>query len=91
MDQYYFTVYILYSFEHNIFYTGYTTNLIQRFRDHNFNNYKSFTSRHRPWVVLYTECFFTRSEALAREKYLKTGVGREFIKNIIFPKYSILW
>jgi putative endonuclease len=86
-----FTVYILYSFENKIFYTGYTSDLMKRFRDHNVNNYKSFTSKHRPWVVLYTECYFTKSEAMAREKYLKTGMGREFIKNIIFPKYSILW
>jgi putative endonuclease len=27
--------------------------------------------------------FNSKSEAMKREKYLKTGIGREFIKNII--------
>jgi putative endonuclease len=33
--------------------------------------------------VIYVEVFYSKTEALKREKYLKTGVGREFVKNII--------
>ena len=79
-----FTVYVLFSFQNNMFYTGFTSDLVKRFHDHNVNNIDGFTRKHRPWIVLYTECFATKSEAMAREKYLKTGIGREFIKNTIF-------
>ncbi len=87
----YFTVYVLFSFENNTLYTGFTSNIIKRYHDHNFNNTAGYTIKYRPWVVLYSEIYTVKKDALIREKYLKTGVGRDFIKNIIFPKYSILW
>jgi putative endonuclease len=86
-----YTVYILYSFKQKINYTGYTSNLIKRFKDHNVNNTKGFTTKYRPWIVLYTEEYGTRKEAMMREKFLKSGRGRAFVKEDIFPKYSILW
>ena len=91
MDVEYYTVYVLYSFENTIFYTGFTTNIIKRFHDHNHNNITGFTVKNRPWVVFYTEIYTSKKEAMAREKYLKTGVGRDFIKKKIFSIYSILW
>ncbi|MBP6237116.1 MAG: GIY-YIG nuclease family protein [Saprospiraceae bacterium] len=39
----------------NIFYTGFTSNLIKRFHDHNSFNLTGFTVKHRPWIVFYTE------------------------------------
>jgi putative endonuclease len=86
-----YTVYVIFSFKNNIFYTGYTSNLVKRFNDHNYNNISGFTVKYRPWVVLYSEIFYTKSDALSREKYLKSGVGREFIRTSVFPIYSLLW
>ena len=86
-----FTVYVLYSFENEIFYTGYTSDLVKRFHDHNTHNTNGFTVKYRPWIVLYTEIFTTKSSAISREKELKSGVGREYIKKIVFPKYKNLW
>ena len=73
-------VYILYSFAHRKTYTGYTSNLIQRFYSHNFLNNTDWTRNYRPWVVVYFEVLETKSAALAREKELKSGKGRDWIK-----------
>ncbi|PCJ27442.1 MAG: endonuclease [Flavobacteriales bacterium] len=72
-------VYVLRSdkFERN--YTGFTTNLANRLKEHNSG--KTISTRpYKPWKILYSECFSTKKEALDREKYLKSGIGREFIK-----------
>jgi len=78
MDE--FVVYILYSEKFNKNYTGFTSNLIERFKSHNI---LGFTIKFRPWKVIYVEFFNSKTEAMKREKYLKTGIGREFIKNLI--------
>ncbi len=74
-----FTVYVLYSSIHDKIYIGYTSNLIQRIWNHNFGKDKSFTKNFRPWLVIYCEYFETKSEAMRREKELKTFQGRKFI------------
>jgi putative endonuclease len=37
----------------------------------------------RPWEVIYLEFFYSKPDAMKREKYLKSGVGREFIQKFI--------
>jgi putative endonuclease len=78
-----FVVYILYSERFNKNYTGFTSNLIERFKSHNHLAVKGYTLKFRPWKVIHLEFFTSKLEAMKREKYLKTGIGREFIKNII--------
>ena len=78
-----FTVYILYSFVHNKTYTGYSSNLIQRFYSHNIYSNTDWTRQYRPWVVIYCEIVETKSEALKREKELKSGTGREWVQKKI--------
>ncbi|WP_426486238.1 GIY-YIG nuclease family protein [Flavobacterium sp. 2] len=78
-----FVVYILYSEKFNKNYTGYTSNLIERFKSHNLLGTKGYTLKFRPWKVIHVEFFNSKSEVMKREKYLKTGIGREFIKNLI--------
>ncbi|MES2240179.1 MAG: GIY-YIG nuclease family protein [Bacteroidota bacterium] len=78
-----FVVYILYSEKFNKNYTGFTSNLIERFKSHNFIGTKGYTLKFRPWEVIYVEFFPSKAEAIKREKYLKTGIGRTFIKNLI--------
>lgn len=77
-----FIVYVLYSEKFNRTYTGLTNNLERRLREHNSKRNKS-TKAYVPWKVIYTEEFDTRIEARKREKYLKSGIGRDFIKTII--------
>ncbi|OXB03818.1 endonuclease [Flavobacterium plurextorum] len=78
-----FVIYILYSEKFNKNYTGFTSNLIKRFKSHNLLTTKGYTIKFRPWTIIHIEFFNSKSEAMKREKYLKTGIGREFIKNII--------
>jgi len=57
--------------------------LIQRFKSHNFLETKGYTLKFRAWEVIHVDFFDSKSEAMKREKFLKPGVGREFIKNLI--------
>ncbi len=78
-----FVVYILFSEDYGKTYVGFTSNLIERFKSHNYLSKKGYTIKFRPWQVIYVDFFTTKSEALKREKILKTGKGREFIKEMI--------
>ena len=79
-----YVVYVLYSEKFEMHYTGCTTSLISRFHSHNHFSKKGFTIKYRPWKVIHVEFFNSKSDALKREKYLKTGKGRDFIKNIVY-------
>ena len=81
MDE--FVVYILYSKAYSKTYVGFTSNLIERFKSHNYLSKKGYTIKFRPWTVIHVEFFTTKSEALKREKLFKSGKGREFIIEII--------
>ena len=76
-----FTVYVLHSRAYHKHYTGYTTDLQERLRSHNELG-KDWTKSYRPWLLIYTKEFETKAEAIAYEKWLKSGIGRDFIKSI---------
>lgn len=58
-----------------------TIDLDRRLREHNIG--KSRTTRpYRPFKLIHTEVFSTRLEARAREKQLKSGYGKEFLKQL---------
>ncbi|MFD2600960.1 GIY-YIG nuclease family protein [Flavobacterium suzhouense] len=78
-----FVVYILFSEKHNTTYTGYTSDLISRFKSHNELATKGHTIKFRPWVVIHLEVYHDKKSAMNREKYLKTGAGRDFIKTLL--------
>ncbi|WP_082564376.1 GIY-YIG nuclease family protein [Flavobacterium sp. Root420] len=50
-----FVVYILYSERFNKNYTGFISNLIERFKSHNYLATKGFTLKFRPWNVIHVE------------------------------------
>ena len=78
-----YIVYILYSDKFDKIYIGYTSNLEQRFLSHNELGSKGWTLHYRPWRIIYTEVFSLKEEAMKREKQLKGGKGREWIRNVI--------
>ncbi len=84
MDE--FVTYILYSTKYQKIYIGYTGNLIQRYQSHNFLSKKGYTTKYRPWKVIFVKFHTNKKEALQYEKYLKSGVGRSFIHNTLLPK-----
>ena len=85
-----FTVYVLYSLKFDQIYIGYTSNLINRYHSHNFLSTKGYTIKYRPWLVAYTEIYDSKADAMKREKQLKSGKGRQFLRDYI-KKHKIYW
>ena len=74
-----FFVYIIYSKKVYKKYIGQTEYLIHRLEQHNSNYFQSYTNNKDPWELIHSECYSTRSDAVLREKYLKSGAGRDWI------------
>ncbi|MEM3420786.1 MAG: GIY-YIG nuclease family protein [Candidatus Hadarchaeum sp.] len=64
-------VYILRSLKDDNFYTGHTADLKERLAQHNRGDVRSTKAR-RPLVLIYWESFKTRSEAMKRERKIKS-------------------
>jgi len=73
-------VYVIYSEQIKRKYTGHTENLERRLNQHNLGLLGTYTKNKGPWRLIYSEQFDTRSKAIGREKELKTGKGRDFLK-----------
>ena len=72
--------YALKSLARNYVYVGLTSNLERRIKQH--NDGKERTARpYRPFRWILSEEFDTRAKARNREVYLKSGIGREFLKH----------
>ena len=64
-------------------YVGRTTHLEGRFAAHSHPSNKGYTKRYQPWEILFFETFETIQEASLKEKFFKSGKGREIIKEQI--------
>ena len=60
-------------------YSGRTLNLANRLQEHN-RGHCPHTAKHKPWRIETAIAFSCQAKALAFEKYLKTGSGREFAR-----------
>ena len=74
-------VYVLKSAD-GLSYTGHTDNLFRRLCEHNTGRCKTTKAGTR-WKLVYYEEYATRGEAMKREKWMKTGSGRDFIRKIL--------
>lgn len=74
-------VYVLLSTKRPYIYVGLTNNLERRIRQHQGGSEKT-TAPYRPFQIILTETYTTRIHARQREKYLKSGVGKEYLKAI---------
>ena len=77
-----FYVYVLQSETTQHYYTGFAADLVQRVGQHNAGLTKS-TKNRGPWKLVYQEEYETRAEAMRREKFLKSGQGREQLKELL--------
>ena len=73
-----FCVYVL-KCNDDSFYIGQTENFERRYQEH-LNKKVSWTSKHLPIEPTHWEVFQTRQQAVQREKELKTGFGRKWLK-----------
>src|SRR5262249_24300808 len=71
-----FFVYVLENESRKRHYTGFTADLTQRVGQHNHGVTKS-TKNRGTWKQVYSEEYATRAEAMRREKFLKSGRGRD--------------
>jgi putative endonuclease len=79
-------VYAISSLERNYIYVGLTNNIDRRFIEHNSGKNKT-TKPYSPFVLIYVEECSTRIEARIKEKYFKSGIGKEKLR-IIRDNYS---
>ena len=72
-------VYFLRSMRNNDLYVGSTEDIERRLALHNGGKVRS-TQFYRPWELLACESYNTRSEAVQRERFLKTHQQKEMLK-----------
>jgi putative endonuclease len=82
-----FFVYAIKSVDRNYIYVGLTDNVDRRFNEHQYGKNRT-TKPYRPFIFFYQECFLTRIEARQREKVLKSGAGKEFLKELLTKRYE---
>ena len=75
-------VYVLRSLKDGRLYKGLTQNVEKRLKQHNQGENRS-TKGFKPWELVLTKSFDSREKARDYEKYLKSGSGREFLKEIL--------
>ncbi|MCA6462117.1 MAG: GIY-YIG nuclease family protein [Sediminibacterium sp.] len=75
-------VYAILSIPSNEIYVGMALSAEKRLKEHN-NGKNRFTKGLRPWKIIHIEYFADWKSARVREKYLKSGVGKEFLKRLV--------
>ena len=77
-----YIVYVLESKKNGSRYVGFTEDLSSRLKEHHEGRNAS-TKKKGPWSLIHSERFATRSLAQKRERFFKTGHGREVLKNLL--------
>ena len=76
-----FYVYAISSIEKNYIYVGLTSNFEERLKRH--NGLKERTTKfYAPFKLIYLEEVITRIDARVREKYWKSGIGKEKLRSL---------
>ena len=67
-----------------VLYTGFTSDLKKRIKKHTvIDGFNSYTQKRGPWKLVYSEQLRTEKEARIREKFLKSGQGRQWLKKTL--------
>ena len=74
--------YIPRSLRDDNFYAGYTEDLQKRLKEH-FSGESFATKSRTPLQLVYFEGHRSKKDAFARERFLKTGWGRNYLKRIL--------
>ena len=74
-------VYAIKSLSKNYIYVGLTANTERRIAEHNDKKEKT-TRSYAPFRTILREEYDTRIKARERERYLKSGVGKEYLKSL---------
>jgi len=79
-DKQFCYVYVLRSTKIGLCYTGSTSDLRKRFSQHGADVI-GWTKGKGPFELIYYEACRDIADARSREKYLKSGMGKRYIKN----------
>jgi putative endonuclease len=75
-------VYIIYSEKIDRYYTGITKDLTWRLERHN-QGWGRYTKRGLPWKIVYVEDYENKSDALKREREIKSRKSTIYIERLI--------
>lgn len=78
MPSAYYVVYVLENQLDKTWYTGFTEDLKERLRAHQSG--QSHYTKGKDWNLIYAELYRNKQDALGREKFLKSGSGKQFIR-----------
>jgi len=73
-------VYILRSKKNGQWYTGCTSDLRKRFKQHNNGEFNTWTKGRGPFELIYYEAYLNQKDAFTREKQLKSGSGKRYMR-----------
>jgi len=82
---FYYT-YILKSKKDNKLYTGFTNDLRKRLLQHNTGK-SLYTKGRGPFEIIYYEACLLEEKARSRELFLKSGMGKRYLKNRLGASY----
>jgi putative endonuclease len=77
-----YTLYILYSERLDRYYVGYTNDLPRRLSEHNRSKGK-YTDSGIPWILVYSESFASKKDAMDREKYIKSRKSKKYLIELV--------
>lgn len=83
-----FYTYILLSKKTDQWYTGVTQDLRKRFNEHQEGK-SQWTKGRGPWILVYYEACLNEEDARSREIYLKSGMGKRYLKNRLKRSLSL--
>ena len=72
-------LYILRSESDNSFYIGITSDIERRLLEHNERSTEKYTSKKRPWALVFSKKYSTRREAMQEEHRLKQCKNRAYL------------
>lgn len=73
----------------NSFYRGYTNDLDKRFQQHLSGKGAKYTRMHKPIKIVYFEEFSVKEDALKREKYFKSAIGKKWLADKLKGEKSV--
>ena len=73
-------VYLLENENDKSWYIGFTTNIKERVDAHNQGKGGRTTKLKADWKLIYHEMYLDKMDAIGREKFLKSGSGRRYLK-----------
>lgn len=78
--------YVLKSKKDGLIYTGYTKDLRKRLSEHNAGK-STYTKGRGPFILIYYEACLLEEKARSRELFLKSGMGKRYLKNRLGASY----